>query len=104
MDSVEVPKLRMGVVSVTNTGRRAIYIGAVALEVPKHHKYSALLLMESITGKRLGEGDPPAKYLVNYNQISQYKADWKKIRAFAEDSAGTKYYSKFTSKKPSWAE
>ena len=103
LESVDHQGVRIGVVSVTNIGRRAIYVGAVALELPKQHRYNALLLMESISGKRLGEGDPPAKFMVNYDGLSQYKADWSRVRAFAEDSAGKKYYSEYPDKKPSWA-
>jgi hypothetical protein len=104
LESMEIPGNRIGVVGVTNIGRRPVYIGAVALELPKHHKYNALLLMESIQGKRLDEGDPPAKFMVTYAKMEKYKVDWSKIRAFAEDSAGKKYYSKYPEKKPSWAE
>ena len=104
VESIERPGFRIGVVSVTNVGRRAAYIGAVALQLPKHHEYKALLLKGSIPGKRLGEGDPPAKYMVSYDKLEKYKADWHRVRAFAEDSAGKKYYSKFTGSKPSWAE
>ncbi|MGH9375607.1 MAG: hypothetical protein ACRD1J_05520 [Terriglobia bacterium] len=96
--------VRIGLVNVTNIGRRAIYIGAVALELPKTYKYNALLLWDSISGNRLGEGDPPAKVTINYDSFSQYKSDWNKIRAFAEDSAGKKYYSDYPGKKPSWAQ
>ena len=104
VESIERPGFRIGVVSVTNVGRRAVYIGAVALELPKHREYKALLLKGSIPGKRLGEGDPPAKFMVSYDKLEKYKANWYRIRAFAEDSAGKKYYSKFTARKPSWAE
>ena len=104
VESIERPGFRIGVVSVTNVGRRAAYIGAVALQLPKHSDYKALLLKGSIPGTRLGEGDPPAKYMVSYDKLEKYKSDWYRIRAFAEDSAGRRYYSRFTGSKPSWAE
>ena len=104
VESIERPGFRIGVVSVTNVGRRAAYIGAVALQLPKHSDYKALLLKGSVPGTRLGEGDPPAKYMVSYDKLEKYKSDWYRIRAFAEDSAGKKYYSRFTGSKPSWAE
>lgn len=104
LESAERPGFRVGLVSVTNIGRRAVYIGAVALELPKHSDYKALLLKGSIPGTRLGEGDPPAKFMVSYDKLEKYKSDWYRIRAFAEDSAGKKYYSRFTGSKPSWAE
>lgn len=104
LESAERPGFRIGLVSVTNIGRRAVYIGAVALELPKHSEYKALLLKGSIPGKRLGEGDQPAKYVVPYDKLEKYKAGWHLIRAFAEDSTGEKYYSEFTRIKPSWAD
>lgn len=104
LESAERPGFRVGMVSVTNIGRRAVYVGAVALELPKHSDYKALLLKGSIPGKRFGEGDPPAKYVVTYDKLEKYKAEWYRIRAFAEDSTGKKYYSEFTRIKPSWAD
>jgi hypothetical protein len=45
----------IGVVRVTNTGRRPIYISIVALRVPKG-AYPYLVLKESIPGQKLSEG------------------------------------------------
>ncbi len=104
LESIDRRGVRIGLVNVTNIGRRAIYIGAVALQLPKSYKYNGLLLWDSVGGKRLGEGDPPEKVMINYNDLPKYKADWNRIRAFAEDSAGKKYYSDYPDKKPSWAQ
>jgi hypothetical protein len=94
---------QMGLVRVTNVGRRAAHLGAVALVLPSKYEHSHLLLGDAVKGKRLEEGDAPAPFLVNYDGLAQYKSDWKKIRACAEDSAGRSYYSEYPTKKPSWA-
>jgi len=95
---------KMGLVRVTNAGRRPAHVGAVALVLPKKYKHSHLILNESIQGKRLNEGDRPEGFMVNYDRLAQYKSDWDKIRAMAEDSTGKAYYSDFPKKKPSWAD
>jgi hypothetical protein len=94
-----------GVVRVTNLGRRPVFIGAVALLVPKGFKDSHLLLMESIPGKKLSEGDGPAGYLVNYDGLEKYAEKWRDVRGSAEDSAGRTYVSKKLPERdiPSWA-
>jgi hypothetical protein len=94
---------KMGLVRVTNVGRRPTHIGAVALVLPSGYAHDHLLLTQSIQGKRLEEGTRPEGYIVNYDGLGQYKTDWKKIRARAEDSTGQIYFSKYPIKKPSWA-
>jgi hypothetical protein len=96
-------EIRMGLVRVANVGRRPAHLAIVALELPKKYRTSHLILNQSIQGKRLDEGDKPEGFIVNYDQLSEYKADWNKIRAMAEDSAGKTYFSEFPKKKPSWA-
>jgi hypothetical protein len=95
----------MGLVRVTNIGRRPVHLGIVALEIAPETKlkYGHLVLNDSIKGKRLEEGDKPEAFIVNYDQIAQYKEHWDKIRAMAEDSTGKAYYSPYPKKKPSWA-
>jgi hypothetical protein len=94
---------KMGLVRVTNIGRRPAHVGIVALVLPEKYEHSHLILNESVQGKRLEEGDRPEGFIVNYDGLAQYKADWNKIRAMAEDSTGKVYYSDFPKKKPSWA-
>jgi hypothetical protein len=95
----------MGLVRVTNIGRRPVHLGIVALEIAPETKckHGHLILNDSIKGKRLDEGDKPEAFIVNYNQMVEYKDHWDKIRALAEDSTGKKYYSDYPKKKPSWA-
>jgi len=60
-------------------------------------------LNDSIKGTRLEEGGKPAGFIVNYDNLAQYKADWQKIRAMAEDSTGKACFSEYPKVKPSWA-
>ncbi|HLH10152.1 MAG TPA: hypothetical protein VKW78_23155 [Terriglobales bacterium] len=97
-------KEKMGIIKVTNVGRRPIFISIVALELPKgFNRY--LVISDSIKGHKLSEGDAPAGFLVNYKDLQQYSRLWWKIRAYVEDSAANKYRSPElpkASKAPSW--
>jgi hypothetical protein len=95
----------MGLVRVTNVGRRPIHISVVALQVPKGFKHSRLILKKSMPGQKLSEGDAPAAFPVNHDGLEQYSKNWREVRAYAEDSAGGKYLSKKLPKSeiPSWA-
>jgi hypothetical protein len=93
----------LGIVWVTNVGRRPTHLGAVALVLPPKYKDSHLTLHDSIKGTRLEEGGKPAVSIVNYDNMAQYKADWHKIRAMAEDSTGKAYFSEYPKVRPSWA-
>ena len=55
-----------GAITVTNTGRRPIYLSHVSLKLP-NKEY--LLLKEGITGQKLSEGDPPRTFTVSHDQI-----------------------------------
>jgi hypothetical protein len=102
------PQKPWGLVRVTNIGRRPVYLGIVALKLPKDFKtekgfeHSHLVLSQSIGGKKLAEGDPPAGFIVNQDDLAKYSQVWRKIRAIAEDSTGKTYESKKVSKRPSW--
>jgi hypothetical protein len=95
----------IGVLTVTNVGRRPIYISAAALKLPQGFKYSHLVLMESIKGTKLSEGDAPATFVITYAKLAQYSKHWRKVRGYAEDTVGKKYVSKKLPKTevPSWA-
>jgi hypothetical protein len=45
-----------GLICVTNTGRRPVFISIVALELPKGFPHTHIILEQSIEGKKLGEG------------------------------------------------
>lgn len=96
-----------GMIKVTNIGRRPIFISAVALEVPSEGPRKLLVSMENIQGKKLSEGDMPITHIVSYSQLCPYSPFWKKMRAYAEDSTGKRYYSKFPAadaKAPQWVD
>jgi hypothetical protein len=97
------PTKYWGIVSVTNVGRRPVFITSVALRLPKRYTPSWLLLGESIPGKKLSEGDPPATFMSTQERMEEYSGDWRKIRAVAFDSAGKRYISKPVRARPSWA-
>lgn len=98
---------KIGILRVTNVGRRPIYISVAALQVPKAFKYTHLMLKESMPGKKLSEGDSPLTFTLNYDDLNlaQYSKHWRKVRGYVEDSAGRKYVSKKLPKSdvPSWA-
>jgi hypothetical protein len=94
-----------GLAKVANVGRRPVFISVVALELPKGFEHSHLILNTSIAGIRLSEGDKPIAHMINYTDLAQYSSQWQKIRAYAEDSTGKRYFSEYPAKhssKPSW--
>lgn len=98
------PKKLWGVVAVTNYGRRPIYITSVLIPLPKQFSGSVLLLLEGIEGRKLGEGDAPASFMIDQiNLTSEYVPHWKKMRAVVFDSSGKKYTSPRVKEQPSWA-
>jgi hypothetical protein len=108
---------QMGILRVTNVGRRPIYISVAALRVPNSFKYwfkhgfkrgfrhTHLIIRESLPGKKLSEGDAPVTFSVDYAVLARYSKRWRKIRGYVEDSAGRRYVSKKLPKTevPSWA-
>jgi len=98
---------QIGVLSITNVGRRPIFISIAAVEVPQtFRKRAHLVVLESSSGQRLAEGDPPLKYVLRYKdlKLSPYSNRWRQVRGYAEDSAGKRYVSKKPPKSPvpSW--
>lgn len=85
-----------GLVTVTNTGRRPVYISHVCLLVPKNHghKYRGVVLMDSIPGRKLAEGDPPALFVVPHDVQKECSDKLNRIRARVEDSERV-YISKY---------
>jgi hypothetical protein len=97
MQSLETGEQR-GLVRITNIGRRPVFISMVALELPKGHDHTHLILMKSLDGTKLGEGDRPMGVFVPYEGLAQYSKVWRKMRAYAEDSTGKQYHSKYPAK------
>lgn len=94
---------RVGCITVTNSGRRAIFMSHVALRLPKGAENSHFLIREGLKGQKLSEGDPPAVFPVDQEGLEQYANEWKTIRAQVSDSTGKEWFSKKVTVAPSWA-
>jgi|SRR5579872_1866084 len=103
MTDSEDPTRRIGVVQVTNIGRRAAYVAMVALRLPRGYESIDLVISKSISGQRVEDGGAPVAFPVHYKDLQKYRADWQRIRAFAEDSTGRAHYSNYPGETPSWA-
>ena len=93
-----------GLVRVTNTGRRAVFISIAAIEIP--NTSTVYVLSDSLAGTKLAEGDKPAAYFISHEGMAVHAAYWRKVRAFVEVSTGEKYYSDYPRKNgapPKWA-
>jgi len=91
-----------GLITVTNLGRRPVFISHVCLRLPKHCTDRLLLLRNSISGQRLSEGDSPATFVVPHEVLDKYSTHLEHIRAQVSDSTGRVYLSKrATAKMPS---
>jgi len=94
---------RVGCITVTNTGRRAIFMSHVALRLPKGGELSHFLIRDGLNGQKLSEGDPPAVFPVDQEGMEIYAHEWKEVLAQVSDSTGKEWLSKKVSVIPSWA-
>lgn len=99
----ESEEKRVGCITVTNSGRRAVFMSHVALRLPKGHEHSHFLIREGLKGQKLSEGDPPAVFPVDQEGLEQYAKEWKDVRAQVSDSTGKEWLSKQITVAPSWA-
>lgn len=99
----EPEEKRVGCITVTNTGRRAIFMSHVAIRLPKGGEYSHFLIRDGLKGQKLSEGDPPAVFSVDYEGLELYANEWKNVRAQVSDSTGQEWISKKATVIPSWA-
>lgn len=93
----------VGCITITNTGRRAIFMSHVALQLPKGGEHSHYLICDGLEGKTLSEGDPPAFFPVDQEGLELYALEWQKVLAQVSDSTGKEWLSKKVSAIPSWA-
>lgn len=95
----------LGIIRVSNVGRRPIFVSHVALRLPKGFDESYLVLHGGIIGYRLAEGDKPLTYRVEYEGLSKYRTNWQNVRAQISDSTSKVWLSRKLNKrsKPSWA-
>ena len=84
-----------GMISVTNMGRRPVYVSHVCLVLPKSYKNRLMLLMDSVPGRTLSESDPPAIFIIRDDVQRKYAKDLKRICAQVSDSTGRVYKSKY---------
>ena len=94
-DSLQQLQGDCGLITVTNAGRRPVYISHACLILPKSFKNRLLLLKDSVSGRKLSEGDPPMSFIIPHNIQSNYAEDLKRIRAQVSDSTGQVYLSKY---------
>ena len=94
---------RIGCITVTNTGRRAIFISHVALRLPKGGEISHFLIQGGLKGQKLSEGDSPAIFPVDQDGLETYADKWQGIVAQVSDSTGKEWLSKKVKTIPSWA-
>jgi hypothetical protein len=96
---------QIGLITITNVGRRPIYISHTSLKMPKESPTAYLVIKEGIMGEKLSEGDRPKIYPVEYKGLEEFAKYWKGIRAQVSDSTGKVWLSKRNAIKiePSWA-
>ena len=94
---------RIGCITVTNIGRRAIFMSHVALRLPKGCEISHFLIQGGLKGQKLLEGDPPAVFPVDQANLETYAGQWQEIVAQVSDSTGKEWLSKKVKTIPSWA-
>lgn len=94
---------RFGCITVTNTGRRAIFMSHVALRLPKGEEISHFLIRDGLKGQRISEGDPPVVFPVEQDDLETYAGKWQEILAQVSDSTGKEWLSKKVQAIPSWA-
>lgn len=80
------------VITVTNVGRRTVYVNKAHIKLP--NKQGDILINESIKGQRLSEGDPPATYLVEQDELLYHSKILSSLRVTIFDSTGKMYHSK----------
>lgn len=94
---------RFGCITVTNTGRRPVFITHAALRLPKGSEISHLLIKEGLHGRKLSEGDAPVIFTLEQDGLDKYTAQWAQVIAQISDSTGKTWKSKKVRHRPSWA-
>jgi hypothetical protein len=88
-------------VTITNRGRRPIYVSHAALRIPLGFRkgYRYLIIQDWVQGKRLNEGDPPFSVTASHEIIGVDQRDvilrrWRRVKAQATLSTGELAYSR----------
>lgn len=104
------PHKLWGVITVTNVGRRPIFVSHAAIRLPKRAVkaggYSHLVVHGGIVGKSLTEGSPSERYVVTQDGLHKYAAYWRDLVAQVNDSTGRVWRSSRlrSDQVPSWAQ
>ena len=94
---------RLACITVTNVGRRAVYMSHVALRLPRGEEISHFLIQGGLKGQKISEGDPPSVFPVEQDGLEAYGGKWQEIVAQVSDSTGKEWVSKKVQTIPSWA-
>jgi hypothetical protein len=96
------PAKPWGVLTVTNVGRRPIFVSHASLHVPGKSNY--FLLMDSIEGVKLLESDAPKRYMIDQQALRKsYAAEWRRLRGCVVDNTGKHWHSQPMKQQPSWS-
>ena len=88
------------VITVTNVGRRSVFITSVGLCFDNEENINDFLNLIYREGVKLDEGDKPIVLRIRKENIPKLKENWKKVYATASDSTRTYYVSNTVKRKP----
>jgi hypothetical protein len=90
--SVLDPNKPWGALTVTNIGRRPIFVSHASLHIPGESKY--FVLSDGIEGVKLLESDPPRRYVVDQQAIrDRFSEEWPRLRGCVVDNTGKHWHS-----------
>jgi hypothetical protein len=85
------------VIELVNIGRRPAYLSMVAGLVPDGRNF---LVNDAIRKpQKIGEGDPPAQFLVDQSDLNAYREKWPGVYILARTADG-RQYGRFINEKP----
>ncbi len=95
-----------GIITITNVGRRPVFVTHVSLRLPNGKKH-LVFLDHFQRAEPLKEGDPPMTTLVEpaliESDLLPHARNWRLIRAVASDSTGKQWVSAAPAIPPDWA-
>jgi hypothetical protein len=99
--------MHYGFITVTNIGRRPMFIVSVGLEINCEHSllpFKSDLYDKKTIAHRLNEGDEPLIIKISQSEdfLIGHAEFWRDIRAFAVDSKEKVYLAKRVNYCPSW--
>lgn len=85
------PTKPWGALTVTNVGRRPIFVSHASLHVPGETRY--FLLNDGIEGVKLLESDPPRRYVIDQQAVRDRFPEWTRLRGCVVDNTGRHWHS-----------